>query len=375
MYKRWVTQRLESAGLTINNEQATPDCNLVVHDDRFYRQAALNGSLGFGESYAAGKWDCSSLDQVIHRILRSDINIRGLGHLALNLRSVVFNMQNMLRSLRVARAHYDIDAKVFEWMLDPYLQYTCGYWAKAKNLEKAQTDKMDLVINKLGLKAGDSVLDIGCGWGGFSRYAAEVHGLKMHGLSISKAQLAYAKALCEGFDCTFKFGDYRNLADIYPQRFDAITLIGVTEHIGYKNYPGLYQIMRDHLKPDGLALQHTITHMKSKRYVEPFVERYIFPGGMVPSVEQLSSAMKDLFVLEDVHNFSADYDRTLMAWHKNFEQAKQEIEHSKHLGSRFYRIWSYYLLSCAAMFRAREAQLMQLVLSPSGVEGGYRRVS
>ncbi|MEE9447812.1 MAG: class I SAM-dependent methyltransferase, partial [Arenicellales bacterium] len=246
---------------------------------------------------------------------------------------------------------------------------------KAKSLNASQTAKMDLVIKKLGLKSGDSVLDIGCGWGGFSKYAAEKHGIKMHGLSISTSQIKYAEKLCEGLDCTFKFGDYRKLAEIYPQKFDAITIIGVTEHIGYKNYKGLYEVMRKRLKPGGLVLQHTITHMASRLHTEPFIERYIFPGGMVPSMAQLSEAMKQSFVLEDVHNFSADYDTTLMAWHENFARARPKIEEMTHLGERFYRIWAFYLLSCAGMFRARKAQLMQFVLSPNGVEGGYRRIS
>ena len=375
MYKQWVNRKLRSAGLTINNDQADPQYNLSVFDEKFYTYTALKGSLGFGESYADGKWDCTNLDKVIFQILQHRIDTNGLAHIGLVLRSAACNMQNKIRAMRVARQHYNVDTDVFDWMLDPYLQYTCGYWAEAESLNEAQTAKMDLVIKKLGLSAGDSVLDIGCGWGGFAKYAAETHGIKMFGLSISSKQLEYAKKLCAGLDCTFKFGDYRHLPEIYPQTFDAITIIGVTEHIGYKNYKGLYKVMRDRLKPGGLVLQHTITHMKSCQYTDPFVERYIFPGGMVPSVEQLSTAMKSFFVLEDLHNFSADYDKTLCAWHENFKQARENIEQAGHLGKRFYRIWEYYLLSCAAMFRARQAQLMQLVLSPDGVAGGYRRVS
>ena len=375
MYKRWVIRQLESAGLTINNDQADPEYNIIVNDGKFYPQAALKGSLGFGESYAEANWDCLQLDKVVYRILKSEIEIRGFGHIGLGLRSIACNMQNKIRSMRVVEDHYDLDVEVFELMLDPYLQYTCGYWARAETAAQSQTDKMDLVIKKLGLKAGDSVLDIGCGWGGFAKYAAEKYGIKMHGLSISRTQLEYAEKLCTGLDCTFKYGDYRQLAQIYPQKFDAITLIGVTEHIGYKNYKGLYQIMRDRLKPDGLVLQHTITHMQSRLHTEPFIERYIFPGGMVPSLEQLSAAMKQYFVLEDLHNFSADYDRTLCAWHHNLRSEKDKILKAGHLSEHFYRVWEFYLLSCAGMFRARRAQLMQLVLSPGGVPGGYQRVS
>ena len=234
---------------------------------------------------------------------------------------------------------------------------------------------MDLIVRKLGIGEGDSLLDIGCGWGGFARYVAERYGIRVFGLTLSKRQFEYARARCAGLECSFRQGDYRQLHELFPRRFDAITIIGVTEHIGYKNYQTLHRIMRERLKPGGLVLEHTIAHMESCRHTDPFIDRYIFPGGMIPSIEQLSNAMKRYFVLEDLHNFSADYDKTLMAWHRNFSDVKSRIENAQHLGKRFFRIWEYYLLSCAAMFRARQAQLVQMVLSPEGVEGGYRRVS
>ena len=374
MYKRRVIKKLSSAGISINEPDADPKASIEVHDDKFYVRCALNGSLGFGETYADGLWDCRHLDEIVYRILNSGISTRGISDMIVALRSVLFNMQNKVRARRVAKDHYDVDTDVFEWMLDPYMQYTCGYWNQADSLNASQTEKMDLIIRKLGLKAGDEVLDIGCGWGGFAKYAAQNYGIRMFGLSISQSQLKYASRLCEGLDCTFRFGDYRDLAQIYPQKFDAITIIGVTEHIGYKNLKGLHKIMRDRLNPNGLVLLHAITHMESCRYVEPFIDRYIFPGGMVPSVEQLSTAMKHCFVLEDVHNFGADYDLTLMAWHQNFARAKQQIIAEKQLGERFYRVWEYYLLTCAGMFRARKAQLMQMVLSPRGVSGGYSSI-
>jgi len=374
VFKPWVSRQLESAGLTINDGQADPAFNLRVLNERFYTRATLKGSLGFGEAYADGDWECTHLDKIVYRILLSEIGIRGVSDVVLQLRSALCNMQSRLRAMRVAKQHYDVDAALFEQMLDPYMQYTCGYWADARTLDEAQIAKMDLIIRKLGLKAGDRLLDIGSGWGGFAKYAAQVHGIRVSGLSISKPQIEYARIHCAGLDCCFKFGDYRQLPELYPRPFDAISIIGVTEHIGYKNYRKLHEVMRACLKPGRLALEHTITRMQSCRHTDPFIDRYIFPGGMVPSVEQLSRAMNRSFVIEDVHNFSADYDTTLMAWQRNFARHKQEIESSPQLGKKFYRIWEYYLLSCAAMFRARRSQLMQFVLSPEGVPGGYRRV-
>lgn len=376
MYKRYVCTELEKAGISINDSQADPRANLQVHDDRFYKLTALKGSLGFGESYAEGYWDCEKLDEIIYQILKSHLGEhRSVHHLLLYLRSIATNMQNRVRAIRVAKRHYNVSNRIFEQMLDPFMQYTCGYWHGADTLEQAQLAKMDLIVRKLGLKAGDEVLDIGCGWGGFSKYAAQHHGIRMHGLSISRAQVDYARNFCEGLDCIFRFGDYRELDKIFPKQFDAITIIGVTEHIGPKNLRRLHRIMRERLKPDGLVMEHTIANMHTSTHTDPFIDRYIFPGGVIPAISQLAGAMSDYFVLEDLHNFSADYDRTLMAWYQNFRQIREEVVGNQHLGERFYRIWKYYLLSCAALFRARHAQLVQLVMSPEGVGGGYRRVS
>ncbi len=371
LFERWVRSRLEPAGIRFNE---SGELNIQVNNAQFYRRAALLGSLGFGESYADGQWECDHLDKVIARILLYSVNRSGLAHIGIQLRSMLFNRQSVLRSKRVARQHYDVDTTIFELMLDPYLQYTCGYFANTDNLDQAQIDKMAMIIQKLCLKPGDSLLDIGCGWGGFARFAAENFGIKVSGLSISQSQLAYARTLCKGFDCEFKYGDYRHLHEIYPQKFNAISIIGVTEHIGYKNFKNLYKVMRSRLQEGGLALQHSITRMKSTVHVEPFIDRYIFPGGMVPSVEQLAHSMAGEFVLEDVHNFGADYDQTLMAWDQNMKLAQAKIEAMPGFGQRFYRIWSYYLQSCAALFRVRQAQVMQYVLSPQGVPGGYRRI-
>lgn len=374
-FERWVRSQLEPLGIRFNSsESGSSELEIQVNHPRFYQRAALQGSLGFGESYADKDWDCEALDSIITRILQAKVPTGGLPHLWIRLQSGLLNMQTVLRAGRVARLHYDVDAEIFEWMLDPYLQYTCGYWKDAENLDDAQTAKMDMVVKKLGLQPGDELLDIGCGWGGFARYAAKKHGLKVSGLSISHSQLDYARASSKGLDCDFRYGDYRHLNEVFPQKFDAISIIGVTEHIGHKNYKTLYKVMRDQLKEGGLVLQHTISRMISTTHTEPFIDRYIFPGGMVPSVSQLSKAMAKYFVLEDVHNFGADYDPTLMAWYQRFRDAKPKVLAKKGFGERFYRIWKYYLLSCAGLFRAREAQLMQYVLSPKGVRGGYRRL-
>ncbi len=371
-YQKYVTKKLQKAGVQLNDNG--PD-SINVIDKRFYKKTALNGSLGFGESYADRYWECDQLDVLIDRLLNSRVGISGLVDQINKARACILNMQSRVRSNRVAKVHYDVDTRIFEWILDPYLQYTCGYWKEAKTLDEAQRAKMDLVIKKLGLKQGDTLLDIGCGWGGFAKYAAQEHGLTVKGISISESQLDYAKKLCEGLDCEFKLADYRDLAQVFPMTFDGITIIGVSEHIGHKNLETLYRVMRERIKPEGLVLQHSITHMRRRVTAEPFINKYIFPGGSIPAMSQLATALSRHFVVEDVHNFGADYDKTLMQWHQNFHEAIPDVQKIDGFNDRFCRIWSYYLLSCAGMFRARDAQLMQFVLSPRGVRGGYQRIS
>jgi cyclopropane-fatty-acyl-phospholipid synthase len=345
--------------------------DIIVHDERFYGAVLRGGSLAFGESYMAGWWDCDSIDELIYRIFSHDLlsKVRFTpANVALYLGAVIGNPGRRARAFEIGEKHYDVGNDLFLRMLDKRLTYTCGYWKNTKDLDGAQEAKLDLVCRKLGLKTGQTVLDIGCGWGSFAKFAAEKYGARVTGVTVSKEQVELGQKLCKGLPVEFLLQDYRDVEGT----FDHVVSLGMFEHVVYKNYRRYFQIVRDHLKDDGLFLLHTIGSSTSSTHTDPWIHKYIFPNGMLPSIAQIGKAMEKLFVMEDWHNFGADYDKTLMAWFKNFEEHWPEIASA--YGDTFYRMWKFYLLSCAGSFRARENQLWQVVLSKHGVPGGYESV-
>ncbi|NLY64038.1 MAG: cyclopropane fatty acyl phospholipid synthase [Alcaligenaceae bacterium] len=362
----YLAQMLSSTGITINGSKPW---DIQIHNPKAADLILASGSLGLGESYMAGMWDCEQIDELINLILRSklDSKIKNLHTLWYSLRAQILNHQTRTRAWEVGETHYDVGNEFFSKMLDPYMTYTCGYWDKADNLNDAQLAKLDLVCQKMGLQPGMKVLDIGCGWGSFMRYAAKHYDVECTGVTISKEQTEYGRKLCEGLPVEFRLQDYRDL----NEQYDRIVSLGMFEHVGRKNYRTYFEVARRNLKPDGLFLLHTIGGQIRDHHPDPWIDKYIFPNGEVPVIGQISDAMESLFVIEDVHNFGADYEKTLMAWHANFEKHWPELK--AQYSERFYRMWRYYLLVCAGSFRARSNQLWQFVLSPEGITGGYRR--
>jgi cyclopropane-fatty-acyl-phospholipid synthase len=362
-----VSRLLSQAGVRIGGERPW---DIQVHDERFYPRILAGGTMAMGESYMDGWWDCAALDQMVDRVLQAELDktVRGVGsELRLALRAVILNLQGKRRAYEVGEEHYDAGNDLFKAMLDKRMNYSCGYWRNAGTLDEAQEAKLELCCRKLDLRPGMSVLDIGCGWGGFAKYAAERHGVKVTGITISKEQAAFARESCEGLPVSIAFQDYRTLEG----RFDRAVSIGMIEHVGYKNYRTYMETVHDVLADDGIFLLQTIGSNSSGRNGEPWMDKYIFPNGMLPSPAHLSRASEGLFVIEDWHNFGADYDKTLMAWHRNFARNWPEISRSGLYDQRFYRMWTYYLLSCAGGFRARKNQLWQVVFAKRGVPGGY----
>ncbi len=337
--------------------------DIHVHDRRFYDRVLQDAVLGLGESYMDGWWDCERLDQFIDRLLRAGLErkVRGSRRMMLHmLRSRFFNLQKRSRASIVAERHYDIGNDLYRAMLDKRMQYTCGWWKHAHNLDEAQEDKLDLVCRKVGLQPGMNVLELGCGWGGFARYAAERYGVQVTAYNVSRRQVEVAREVCAGFPVRIVLGDYREARGQY----DAVVSIGIMEHVGYRNYRTYMEVVLRCLKPDGIALIHTIGGNRSTTTANPWLTKYIFPNGMLPSIAQLGAAMEGRFVMEDWHNFGPDYDRTLMAWHHNFIEAWPDFR--DRYGERFRRMWEFYLLGSAAGFRARAIQLWQVVMTREG---------
>ena len=342
--------------------------DLAVHNERFYQRVLAGGSLGLGESYMDGWWDCQRLDEFFYRVVRSQLSSKVWRSWSLLLGVLLaraVNMQSRKKAFQIGERHYDLGNDLFTDMLDWQMVYSCAYWKGARTLDEAQENKLDLICRKLGLQPGMRLLDIGCGWGGLLKYAAGRYGVKAVGITVSREQVAFAQTLCKGLPVDVRLQDYRDL----NETFDRIVSVGMIEHVGYKNYRPYMEVVHRCMKDGGLFLLHTIGGNRSVHSVDPWMNRYIFPNGMLPSIKQLGGAIEGLFVMEDWHNFSADYDRTLMAWHANFTKNWEALK--PRYGDRFRRMWEYYLLSCAGAFRARSNQLWQVVLSKGGVAGGY----
>ncbi|MGQ8773089.1 cyclopropane fatty acyl phospholipid synthase [Serratia sp. NA_112.1] len=366
---RWyriVEELLSAAGIAINGNRA---CDIKVRNPALFKRILQEGSLGFGESYMDGWWDCERLDALFTRVLQAGVDERlpkNLSDIARIAYTRLFNLQSRKRAWQVGKEHYDIGNDLFRAMLDPYMQYSCGYWKEAETLEQAQLAKLKMLCEKLQLKPGMSLLDIGCGWGGLAQYAAENYGVTVHGVTISAEQQKLAQERCAGLDVEILLQDYRDL----NRQFDRIVSVGMFEHVGPKNYDTYFRVAARNLKPDGLFLLHTIGANQTNLHVDAWINKYIFPNGCLPSVRHIAEASEGRFVMEDWHNIGADYDRTLMAWYENFKQAWPML--SEGYSERFERMFTYYLNACAGAFRSRDIQLWQVLFSPKGVEGGVR---
>lgn len=363
-----VENLLSQADITINGHKPS---DIVVHNPKLYARVIGQGSLGLGESYMDGWWNCAGLDEFFFKLFSADIPNKvphTFNMLFAYLKSKIMNLQSKDRAFQVGQQHYDLGDDLFKAMLDSRMIYSCAYWKNAQNLEEAQEHKLDLICRKLQLKPGMKVLDIGCGWGGLALYAAQKYGVSVVGVTISEEQAKYARSICHNAPVEIRLQDYRDLND----QFDAIVSVGMFEHVGYKNYQTFIDIAHTLLKDHGLFLLHTIGSNQSWTTGDEWINKYIFTNGMLPSIAQIGKTIEGKFVMEDWHNFGADYDRTLMAWYDNFQRNWPQLQPK--YGDRFKRMWDYYLLSCAGLFRARGIQLWQIVLSKNGIIGGYESV-
>lgn len=366
-YKKALLELLSYADVNIDGYKP---CDIQVHNDQFYQRVLAHGSLGLGESYMDHWWDCNQVDELIYKILKANIKDRVKQRYLFGeiIKAKFVNLQNKKRSIKVGGQHYNIGNKLFENMLDKRMVYSCGYWKNANNLDDAQESKLELICQKINLKSGMKILDIGCGWGSFAKYAAEKYQANVIGINVSKNQIELGRKLCQGLPVEIKLQDYREL----NERFDAIISVGMFEHVGYKNYRTFMKTVNRCLDDGGLFLLHTIGRNDPVNIGEPWLTKYIFPNSITPTANQITNVCENLFIIEDWHNFGTDYDKTLMAWYNNFNNNWSKIKDD--FNERFKRMWNYYLLSCAGAFRARYNQLWQVVLSKRGVEGGYKSI-
>jgi cyclopropane-fatty-acyl-phospholipid synthase len=355
---------LEMAGVRIDGDRRF---DIQVHNDDFYRRVLAGGSLALGESYMDGWWDCPALDRFFERIMAARLDkkvVKNKSVVWAAFKARLKSRSSRSRAFEIGKHHYDIGNDLFRLMLDSRMNYSCAWWPNADDLDTAQESKLDLACRKLMLEPGMRVLDIGCGWGAFVLYAAAHFQVEAVGVTVSREQVEYARQLVGDLPVRFELKDYRDIEGTY----DRVISIGMFEHVCVENYPVFMESVHRCLAEDGLFLLHTIGSTESVRDVDPWISKYIFPNSMLPSVRQIAAAAERHLFLEDWHCFGPHYDATLMAWYDNFCSNWEKIR--DRYGERFFRMWSYYLLSCAGSFRARRLQLWQILFSKYGLRGG-----
>lgn len=367
--ERFLRQLLAGANITVGGNRPW---DIRVHNPAFFGRVVGQSQLGLGESYMDGWWDCDAIDELFNRAIRGQLDRKvktDFRTFRLVLSEWLVNRQRISKAGEVGKRHYDLGNDLFQAMLDKRMTYSCGCWQDASDLDEAQEHKLDLVCRKLGLEKGMRVLDIGCGWGSFAKFAAEHYGVSVIGINNSKEQVELGKKLCEGLPVDIQFQDYREVKGT----FDRIVSIGMFEHVGPKNYRTFMQLVRDRLTEDGIFLLHTIGGDATReRPSSSWVEKYIFPRAVLPTIKQIGAASEGLFVMEDWHNLSVNYEKTLLAWHQNFERAWPSL--SEQYDERFHRMWRFYLLMFAGVFRARLNQVWQVVFAKGRIAEGYRPI-
>ena len=355
---------LGKGGITINGSQPW---DLVVRDPRAYERILRDGSVGFGEAFMDGWLDCERVDLLADRAYRADLAAQvEVKHALFEAFKAKINpFGSRARSFEIGERHYDTGNDLFEIMLDEHMIYSCGYWHRATTLEQAQRDKLQLICRKLQLTPGMRVLDIGCGWGGLARFAAERFGVSVVGITVSKERLELGRKLCAGLPVELRYTDYREV----DERFDRVVSVGMFEHVGRRHYVDFFSACERCLEPHGILLLHTVGFLEEEP-INPWYEKYVMPGVEFPTIANVvDSAGADL-VLEDLHTWEGShYDRTLMAWFERFDAGWDRLSHK--YDQTFYRMWKLYLQGCAGAFRADRMRVWQFVFSKRGIPGGY----
>ncbi|MCP9486833.1 MAG: cyclopropane-fatty-acyl-phospholipid synthase family protein [Gaiellaceae bacterium MAG52_C11] len=349
-----------------------PLASLTIHDDAFFRRVATRGKLGVGESYTAGEWDSDDLVALLELLLRNAAPAaeRHAGWRRLLEARPRLNRRNgMLRSRRNIAYHYDLGNDLFELMLDETMTYSCAVFERPDEpLADAQRRKYRRICERLRLSADDRVLEIGCGWGGFARFAATEFGCSVTGLTISAEQAALARERTRGLDVRILEEDYRRHEGSDRSRYTKVASIEMLEAIGEQQFGTYFETIDRLLEPGGIACIQTILipddRWERYRKSPDWIERYVFPGCLIPSLTALTQAMTSgsRLMVHEVDEIGFHYAETLRRWRESFQA---QIEEVRALGydRRFERTWDFYLAFCEAAFRTRALRDVQLTLT------------
>jgi cyclopropane-fatty-acyl-phospholipid synthase len=357
-----ITAILHTAGITLNGPLPTDP---QIRDERVFDRVLGGGSLALGEAFMDGWWEVEDLAGLIDRIYRAKLyrQLVSFDAWPLIVRGIFQNLQSRVRAFEVAHAHYDLGSDLYQAILDTRMVYTSGIWHGVDTLEAAQEQKLERLCARLGITAGDQVLDVGCGWGSFMKYAAERYDATVTGLTVSVGQTELGRTMCQGLPVEFVIQDYRDYTRATP--FDHVVSIEMIEAVGARNLKTYFKKIRSLLKDDGFFGLQAIISLDATPVPDVWIDRYIFPNGILPSLKQIEAASRGLFAIESLENFASDYDRTLMAWWQRFEAAYPVlVQNNPVYDERFYRMWKFYLQSCAGLFRCNEVQVCQLILRP-----------
>ena len=367
MINKVVTHLFERAGLQIGGSKAN---NVVVHDDRFFKEVLLKGSIGLGDSYVEGTWDASSVDDVVFALIKSGVYNSILSQIYDTVGSVarrIQNLQDRIGSYQVIDEHYDLDYNLFLAFLDRYNQYTCGYFERTDDLDQAQENKLELICNKLNLREGDKVLDIGGGWGGLALYMTERFDVDVSIITLSRQQANHARKMCEGRKVKVHVCDYRDIPLLFSSSsFDKVAAVGILEHIGHKNYRQFMKVVNHALIPEGRCLFQTLYSPANRILSNPWVRKHIFPNHELPPQNTIKSAASKYFQPADkvaFQDLTPHYVKTLLAWNERLNKA---IDDKKiNLEPKEHRKWNFYFLSCAGALRAEHMRVGQFVYDNS----------
>ncbi|MEM6939158.1 MAG: cyclopropane-fatty-acyl-phospholipid synthase family protein [Pseudomonadota bacterium] len=353
---------------------------LNVHSNDLFARLIREGDLGFCDAYLDGEWSTPDLQAFMDLVHQGNENVYdgfpGMG-LVRRFEQLRFWLQR--NSKRQARKnisyHYDLGNDFYGLWLDETMTYSAAIFEKdaQQPLESAQTAKYKSMVDRMGVKPGDHVLEIGCGWGGFAEYAAKERGLRVTGLTISQAQFNYAQQRIEEAGLSelveFKLQDYRDESGYY----DGIASIEMFEAVGEKYWPVYFETLHERLKPGKAATLQIITVDNARWHIYKrgvdFIQKYIFPGGMLPSPKVLREQVERAGLVVDAsYEFGKCYDVTLRRWHETFNEKWDQIT-TLGFDERFRRMWNFYLTSCAALFESGYCDVTQITVRRPSVVG------